>query len=372
MAPRPPRIFVSAGEPSGDLHGAALVTALRERLPDATIEAFGGPRMAAAGARVLYPMERYTAFGLVEVVKAIPAHLRLLRTIEAQLAGGMYDLVIPIDYPGFNLRLADRADRHATKVLYYIVPQLWVWHRSRAKILRRAVDALAVILPFEEAFYRGLGLEATYVGNPLLDRRWPERADARRSLDLPTDARVLGIFPGSRRQEVETLWPVFRAVARRMLEEGRCTHAVVAATPAGSYPDPGPLRIHRGDPVPVFAAADAALAKSGTTTLECALVDVPMVVAYRVHPVTWFVGRRLTDVRWASLVNLIAEREVVPELLQGALTQTALAETIRPLLDPADPVTVAQRAGMAEVRRRLGAPGAAGRVAEMAAALLGR
>lgn len=372
MVRGPMRIFLSAGEPSGDLHGAPLVEALRAQWPDAVIEAFGGPRMAAAGARILYPMERYTAFGLAEVIGKIPAHLRLLRSIETQLAGRMYDLVIPIDYPGFNLRLAAAARRQATRVLYYIVPQLWAWHRSRIKVLRRSVDRLAVILPFEEAFYRGLGLDATYVGNPLLDRTWPSRDAARSALGVRTGARVLGIFPGSRAQEVRSLWPAFRDAARELLREGACHEAVVAATPAGEYPDPGPLRIHRGDPVPVFAAADAAIAKSGTTTLECALADVPMTMAYRVHPLTWIIGRRLIDLKWYSLVNLIGDRGIIPEVLQQRVTAPVLADETRPLLDPASAARRAQEEGLAEVRQRLGGPGAARRVAEMAAGLLGQ
>ena len=328
--------------------------------------------MAAAGAQVLYPMERYTAFGLAEVVGKIPAHLRLLRQIEARLAAWTYDLVIPIDYPGFNLRLASAAHRHAVRVLYYIVPQLWAWHRSRVKVLRRAVDRLAVILPFEAPFYRKLGLDAEYVGNPLLDRVWPSRIAARATLGLPPEARVLGIFPGSRGQEVQMLWPAFRDAAQRLLGEGRCSHAVVATTPAGAYPDPGPLILHRGDPVPVFAAADAALAKSGTTTLECALADVPMVMAYRVHLLTWIIGRRLTDVPWFSLVNLIAERGIIPEILQGQMTVAALATAAGPLLEAGSAVREAQLAGLADVRRRLGGPGAAERVADAAARLIDR
>jgi lipid-A-disaccharide synthase len=369
---RPPRILVSTGEPSGDLHGAGVVQALRERHPEASIEAVGGPRMAAAGATIRYPIEGLAAFGLVEVVTKLGSHLRLLRALRADFKAGRYDLVILIDYPGFHLRVAEAAREAGTKVLYYIAPQLWAWRPGRAKRFALAVDRLAVVLPFEQPFFGRLGLRSEYVGHPLVDRgRWPTRLEARAALGLPAATRVLGIFPGSRTQEISRLWLPFRDAARRLLEEGRCDRALVAGTADGDYPDPGPLEILRGDPIPVFAAADAALAKSGTTTLEAALADVPMVVAYKVHPLTWLMFQRVRTVRWVSLVNLVAEREVVPELLQHQAEAGPLADALRPLLDPADPRTLAQREGLALVRARLGAPGATTRVVALVDDLLG-
>jgi len=371
IARRAPRIFVSAGEPSGDLHAAGVVRALRERYPDARIEALGGPQMQAAGATIRYPMEGLAAFGLVEVVTKLGAHLKLLRALKADFQAGRYDLVILVDYPGFHVRVAEAARGAGTKVLYYIAPQLWAWRPGRARRFASAVDRLAVVLPFEQRFFGQLGLRSDYVGHPLVDRvGWPTRAEARAKLGLPPDARVLGLFPGSRTQEVRRLWVPFRDTARRMLDEGRCDRVIVAGTPGGEYPDPGPLEISLGDPLPVFAAADAALAKSGTTTLEEALAGVPMVVAYKVHLLTWLMFQRLRTVRWVSLVNLVAEREVVPEMLQDRAEAGPLAEALRPLLDPLDPRTVAQREGLALVRERLGAPGATTRVVALADELL--
>jgi lipid-A-disaccharide synthase len=374
MTGGPVRIFVSAGEPSGDLHGSGVVKALRERYPTAVIEAFGGPAMAAAGASVLFPMEDYSAMGFVEVIESLPAHLRLLRTLRRRFHQQPYDLVLLIDYPGVHLRLARFARNSGARVLYYIPPQLWAWRPGRARRLRGVVDRLAVILPFEEEAFRALDLAAEFVGHPLVDHMpGPEHREmARKALGLPADARVLAIFPGSRKLEVRNHWPQFRQAAVTMLREGRCDHVILAATPAGDYADPGPVSIYRDDPMTVLSAADAVLAKSGTTTLQAALADTPMVVAYRTHPWTYQIARRLLRVKWISLVNLIAGREVVPELAQHAVNAVRLADEIRPLLDPNDARTRAQHEGLAMVREKLGPPGAAERVANISAQLIGR
>jgi lipid-A-disaccharide synthase len=366
-----PRIFISAAEPSGDLHGAGLVEALRQRHPDALIEALGGPHMRRAGATIRYPMEGLAAFGVVEVLTKIRAHFRLLRALQEDFRVGRYDIVVLIDYPGFHLRVAEAAHRTGTKVLYYIAPQLWAWRPERARRLAAAVDRLAVVLPFESDFFQRLGLRSEYVGHPLIDRTISiTRARARADLGIPVESRVLGIFPGSRTQEIRRLWKPFRDAAQILLREGRCDRALVAGTAEGVYPDPGPIEILRKDPATLFAAADAALAKSGTTTLEAALAGTPMVVAYKVHQVSWAVFQRVRTVRWVSLVNLVADREIVPEVLQDRASATELAKQLRPLLDAEDPRTIAQREGLALVRDRLGAPGASSRVVDMVDELL--
>lgn len=366
-----PRIFLSAGELSGDLHGAAVVRALLRRYPGATIEALGGSHMEQAGAVLRYRMEGLAAFGVVEIVTKIRAHYRLLRALQRDFQAGRYDLVILVDYPGFHLRVAEAAHSAGTKVLYYIAPQLWAWRPERARRLAAAVNRLAVVLPFEQPFFEKLGLRSEYVGHPLVDREpAPTREQARAQLGISADSRVLGIFPGSRAQEIRRLWKPFRDAAQKLLQEGSCDRVLVAGTATGTYPDPGPIEVQRGNAATLFAASDAALAKSGTTTLEAALAGTPMVVAYKVHALSWAVFQRVRTVRWVSLVNLVADREIVPELLQERASATELAAQLRPLLNPADPRTAAQKQGLALVRDRLGQPGASTRVVALASELL--
>jgi lipid-A-disaccharide synthase len=366
-------ILVSAGEPSGDAHAAALVAELRRLAPGVTVEGVGGERLEAAGAQLLARIEDLTVIGFVEVLRKLPAHVRLLRRIRRRLARGDVGLVVLVDYPGFHLRVATAARRAGVPVLYYVAPQLWAWGERRVRTLARTVSRLAVILPFEEAFFSARGVPTTFVGHPLLDRPpLGEASGLKRALGLDPTRPVLGLFPGSRRQEVHRLWPAFRDAAAVVRRERPEVQVVVAAVGDASYPgaEAGESRVVRGRPRECFAASDAALCKSGTTTLEAAVAGTPLVVAYRMHALSYLLARRLVRVPWIGMVNLVAGRQIVPELIQSAVTPAGLAAAVRPLLDASSPERRAQVAGLADVRRRLGEPGASARAAALARSLL--
>jgi len=366
------RVLISTGELSGDQHAADVARALRALSPDLDIEAVGGAALAASGAHLVGSIDDLAAVGLAEAVRQLPEHVRRLRALETAFRSGRYDLVIVVDYPGLHLRVAAAARRHGVPVVYYIAPQLWAWGAWRARRLRRCVTRLAVILPFEEAFFRARGIPAEFVGHPLVGRPCgPARADACARLGLDASHPVLGLFPGSRPAEIERHWRLFRDAAALAARTVPGLQTLVSGVSGASYPDPTAI-VHVGDPSLVFGAADAAICKSGTTTLEAALSDTPHVLAYRVHPATFAVARRLVQVRHIGLVNLIAQRDVTPERLQRAATPERLAQDLIPLLDADSRLARAQRAGFAEVRERLrnvDGEGAADRVAAIALGL---
>ena len=370
-----PTIFLSAGEPSGDLHGATVAAALRERWPDARLLGLAGPRMQAEGVEPIVEFDRLAVMGFVEILKDLPFFARLLSRAGRTLTAEGVDLVLPIDYPGFNLRLTRKARSRGIPVLYYIAPQVWAWHRSRAGKLAEAADRLAVILPFEEEVFREYGGDVRFVGHPLVDRPAPAvgREEFCSSLGLDPTRRILALFPGSRAQEVERHLEAFTGAAERVLEARWHVQPVVARSTDvaesayGAVPFPVTT-----DGRSLLEHAHAALVKSGTTTLETALAGVPMVIAYRTHPLTFRVARRLVDVEHVGLANLVAGRRIAPELLQDEATPEALARALLPLVDegPARQTALEGVRDVQEALRPDGTGTAGARVASLAAEIL--
>jgi lipid-A-disaccharide synthase len=283
------------------------------------------------------------------------------------------DLVIPVDYPGFNLRLARHARGQGIPVLYYIAPQVWAWHKSRVRDLARDADAVAVVLPFEEEFLRRAGVKARFVGHPLLDRAPLDQGRAAWAAGQGLDpARpILGLFPGSRAQEVRRHLALFSEAAARVVAARPGVQPAVAVPPGletAAYAETRwPLvRDARG----LLGYADAALVKSGTTTLEAGIAGTPMVVAYRMNAASYAVARRLVKVPHIALANLIAEERVAPEFVQDAATPDALAAALLPLLDADSPERAAMLGGLSRIQGRLGGAGASERVAALAAELI--
>ncbi|HET9948352.1 MAG TPA: lipid-A-disaccharide synthase, partial [Longimicrobiales bacterium] len=316
-------VLLLAGEPSGDAHGGALARAIARRLPGVRLTGTGGPAMAAAGVELLATLDDLAVMGFAEIVPRLPVFARLGRAVRSRLAGGEADLLVAIDFPGFNLRAARWARDAGVRVLYYVAPKVWAWRPGRARTLA-AADEVAVVLPFEEAFLRERGVRATFVGHPLLDppREAPCPEDAfRRRWGLDPERPLLALLPGSRRQEIGRHLRLFEEAAHAVREALPDVLPVLARAPSLSR------AAYAGAAFPVvddaralLRHARAALVKSGTATLEAALERTPMVVAYRTSAATWALARRLVRVEHVSLPNLVAGEGVVPEHVQADAT----------------------------------------------------
>jgi lipid-A-disaccharide synthase len=364
------RVLLSCGETSGDLYAGELVRELRLLQPGLEVFGLGGDRLAAQGAELLAHVKDLAVVGLLEVV----SHLRSLRRVFERLLSEVDrrppDVAVLIDYPDFNLRLARKLRRRGVRVVYYVSPQVWAWRRGRLGTIRKTVDHMLVIFPFEEALYREAGVPVTFVGHPLVDLVHPP-ADQRgflKGLGLDAERPVLALLPGSRPKEIAHNLPPLAGAIEKLAGERPELQFLLALAPALSSRTVAgalgslPVRIVANQALGVLASATVSVVASGTATVEAALLGAPMVVVYRLAPLTYLLGRRLVKVPHFAMANLIAGERVVPEVIQRELTPERVAAEVRALLD-SSARRERMREGLAEVRRRLGEPGASARAA---------
>jgi lipid-A-disaccharide synthase len=373
---KPPSVLVVAGEASGDGHGADVVRELKLRRPDASFFGMGGPKLAAAGVELVHGSHEISVMGITEVIPKIPRILEVLGDLEKAAKERRPAVALLIDVPDFNLRLAQRLKALGIPIVYFVAPMVWAWREGRTKRIGKLVDELCCILPFEEAFLRERGVNATYVGNPVLDQvpALAEPAVFRRALGLDEERPVLAVLPGSRRSEIARLGSLMREVAKQLAATKPGLQVVIPVAPG--LPRALVQRAFEGIEVTLIdgrapegvGACDVALIASGTATLEAGLMRRPFVTIYRVSALTYAVGRALVQIPFFSLVNLLAKRPVVPELLQGEVTVPRVVHELEQLWK--GPAREACLAGLDDVRAALGPGGAAQRVAERVAKYL--
>jgi lipid-A-disaccharide synthase len=369
-------VLLVAGEASGDLRGAELVGALRELVPDVRVTGVGGDKLRAAGMEVLVDAAELSTMGLTELFGRLRSILRSYRRVRGAINGrdasGRPDLVVLIDFPDFNLRLAKVARKAGVPVLYYVSPQVWAWRRYRVRTLAKRVDHLAVVFPFEAELYRGLA-PVTFVGHPALETVRPTRsaAETRARHGLAPDRPLVTLLPGSRGAEVRELLPVMVEAVSRLGVQAAIALAHESLRPLVASVCPPGMPVVSGETYDLVAAADLVLLASGSATLETALLERPMVIMYRLAPLTYALARMLVRVPFIGMPNLILGKAAVPELIQGEVTAGRVeAEARRILEDPG--IAARMRADLAEVRHLLGEPGAARRAARIAAQMLAR
>jgi lipid-A-disaccharide synthase len=374
-----PSLLVCAGEPSGDLYGAELVRHLRGELPDLDVFGLGGDHLAGQGTQLLAHVRELAVVGLLEVVSHLRRLRRVFRSVLEEVDRRRPDAAVLIDYPDFNLRLARELHRRDVPVVYYVSPQVWAWRRGRLREIRETVARMLVIFPFEQALYEEAGIPVSFVGHPLVDlvAPTPDRAGFLRGLGLDPDRPVLAVLPGSRPKEVALNLPPLAGGLARIHAQRPEVQFMLAVAPSldeakvRAALGPVPVCLVAGQTHAVLSSATAAVVASGTATVEAALLGTPLVVVYRLSALTYHLGQRLVKVPHYAMVNLIAGRRLATEVIQADFTPERVAEEGLSLLADRGR-REALREGLAEVRRRLGVPGASARAALEVGAVLRR
>jgi len=373
------KLMMVAGEMSGDNHGGALLAGLNRRLQGLDVFGIGGPRMRAAGLRLIHDLSELQAHGLFELLVHLPRLYRVLWRMEALLDSERPDAVVLIDYPGFNLKLAEAAKRRGIPVLYYSSPQIWAWRGGRIKTVARTVAKIIVLFPFEEALYRKAGVDAEFLGHPLVGEAAPQDqvAALQARLGGAEGLPVAALIPGSRPAELKRILPALLDGVRLIEQAGWHGRWILPLAPnldgqavSQQVAEAGvPVRVEPGSFLPTLKLARFALVASGTASMQVALAGIPCVVVYRVAPLSWWVGRPFAYVRHFAMVNILAGREIVTELLQNDLTPERVRDAFLALArDPERQAAVRQ--ALAETTAALGAPGAYGRAADSIASYL--
>lgn len=361
-----PHFLIVAGEASGDLHGSNLVSALSEFLPQAQFTGMGGSKMREAGVATLFGIERMGTVGVVEVLGEFGHYYKVYRTLKREIASRRYDAVILIDYPTLNLRLAKQARRFGCPVFFFISPQIWAWRKGRIRHIRESVSKMFVVLPFEEKLYLDSGVDAEFLGHPFVDMVLPSRtrAESREKYSLSPKIKTVGLLPGSRMNEINSLLDVMVQAGEKIRDElGSCQFLL----PVADSIDPdiirqrlgtNPLGIQliEGESYDVMNSCDMLIIASGSATLEAGILGCPMVIIYKLNPLTHLLARWLVKIPLVGLVNIVAGEEVVPELIQDKVTAENISTQVLAVLQtPEKEQAIRER--LLEIRKTLGEPG---------------
>ncbi|MBT3921789.1 MAG: lipid-A-disaccharide synthase [Nitrospina sp.] len=366
MNDKHPHFLIVAGEASGDLHGSSLVSALKILQPHARFSGMGGARMREAGVETLFGIERMGTVGVIEVLGEFDHYYKVYRSLMKEIASRKYDAVILIDYPTLNLRLAKQGRRFDCPVFFFISPQIWAWRKGRIKEIRESVSKMFVILPFEEKLYLDAGVDAEFLGHPFIDMVHPTRSreESREKYFQNPEVKIVGLLPGSRMNEVNSLLEVMVQAAEKIRSElGSCQFLL----PIADSIDPeiirerlgtNPLGIQliQGETYDVMNSCDTLIIASGSATLEAGILGCPMVIVYKLNPLTYWLARLLVKIPLVGLVNIVAEEEVATELIQGKVTAKNISEEVLALLR-APEKEQAVRKRLLKIRDSLGEPG---------------